>query len=347
MTFELLGHIELILGSIGVVLGIFFALFLITNWQKQPRANLFLSVYLLAFSLRIGKSLFHNYFEIDATLRTFILTTLLCVGPSIWLYALNLIKSETKNKNYIFFHFIPFLILASISWLIPNNGSWIFGIFYNFLIAHMFCYIIFSLLWLKKQKNTKTIKENNKLKNWLNFFLILNLILVVMYFLISELIFLPYIALSFLFSIVIILLSFWALKNPFLFQVSSKKYKNSTINRNDAFRLIVKLKNLMDEEKPYLNPSLNLSELSTKLSVSTKELSQVINQTESLNYSQFISKYRIEEVKCLMKSPTYSKMTIAAIAYDCGFNSISTFNTAFKKHSGSTAISYRKSVKIN
>lgn len=344
MTTQLLQHIELLTGSIGVILGIFFALFLMITWQKQPIANLFLSIYLLAFGLRIGKSLFHNYFEIDATLRTFILTTLLCVGPSIWLYTLYLFKPETKKNNYNFIHFIPFLILISICWLIPNNGSWIFGIFYNFLIVHMFCYIIFSMIWLKKQKSTNNIKESYKVKNWLNYFLILNLILVVMYFLISELGIIPYIGLSFLFSIVIILLSFWALKNPILFKASIKKYKHSTIDSNDVFQLMIKLKTLMDEEKPYLNPSLNLSELSTKLNVSTKELSQAINQTESLNYSQFISKHRVEEVKRLMKNPSYSKMTIASIAYDCGFNSISTFNTAFKTHSGLTAITYWQSL---
>lgn len=274
MNTELLRQIELLLGSIGAILGVFFALFLIITRRKQSSSNLFLSIYLLAFSLRIGKSLFHNYFEIDATLRTFILTTLLCVGPSIWLYTLYLFKPETKKYNYIFIHFIPFLILISICWLIPNNGSWIFGLFYNFLIAHMFCYIVFTLIWLRRRKNTSTFKESYKLKNWLNYFLILNLILVVMYFLISELSILPYIALSFLFSIVIILLSFWALKNPFLFKASLKKYKHSTMDSNDASQLMMKLKTLMGEEKPYLNPSLNLSELSARLNVSIKELSQ-------------------------------------------------------------------------
>ncbi|MEL6942615.1 MAG: hypothetical protein AAFO82_08095 [Bacteroidota bacterium] len=66
MNTELVRHIELLTGSIGVILGLFFADLLFATRQKQPKANLFLAIYLLAFSLRVGKSLFHNYFEINA-----------------------------------------------------------------------------------------------------------------------------------------------------------------------------------------------------------------------------------------------------------------------------------------
>ena len=106
-----------------------------------------------------------------------------------------------------------------------------------------------------------------------------------------------------------------------------------------------KLKFFMAKEKPYLNPSLTLLELSKKMNTSTKELSQAINQIEALNYSQFISRHRVEETQKLMKSESHNKLTIAAIAYDSGFNSISSFNMAFKKHTKTTAIAYRKSLK--
>ena len=166
-----------------------------------------------------------------------------------------------------------------------------------------------------------------------------------MYFLISELIIPFYIGISFLFSITVIFLSFWALKNPFILKRPVDKYKYSTLNSNEAERLMKKLKFFMAKEKPYLNPSLTLLELSKKMNTSTKELSQAINQIEALNYSQFISRHRVEETQKLMKSESHNKLTIAAIAYDSGFNSISSFNMAFKKHTKTTAIAYRKSLK--
>ncbi|WP_299442695.1 AraC family transcriptional regulator [uncultured Aquimarina sp.] len=344
MNAEVLQHIELLVGSIGVILGLFFAGFLLANRQKLSEANIFLSIYLVAFSLRIGKSLFHNYFELDATLRTMFLATLLCVGPAIWLYVLFLIKPKTQSRTKSYFHFLPFFIALSICWLIPNNGSWIFGVYYDFLIVHMGTYIVFSLVWLWKQNNEIEATEGIKVLSWLRYFLFLNLIFVVVYFLISELIIPFYIGISFLFSIVVISLSFWALKNPSLFIVPVEKYKQSTFDTNEAYKLMERLKTFMNDEKPFLDPEMTLPKLSAKFNMSTNELSQVINQVESLNYSQFISKYRVQEAQNLMNAQAYANMTIAAIAYDSGFNSISSFNSSFKKHAKMTPIAYRKSL---
>ncbi|MFP2997790.1 helix-turn-helix domain-containing protein [Spongiivirga sp. MCCC 1A20706] len=347
MNTELQQHIELLFGSIGVILGLFFSIFLLISRKKQPKANIFLAIYLIAFSLRIGKSLFHNYFEIDATLRTYFLTIQLCIGPSLLLYSSYLFKREITSFHRAYIHYIPFFVLLSIAWLIPNNGNPIFGIFYTILIAHMFGYTLFSLFWLNKPTKRKATPGDHKIKTWLHYFLGANLLVIILYFLISEMIIPFYLGLSFLFSLVIIFFSFWALKNPFLFRVPAEKYKHSPIDDAEAFQLVERLKKLMNSEKPYLNPSLTLLELSTKLAVSSKALSQAINQTESLNYSQFVSKYRIEEVKRLLRSDSHAKFTIAAIAYDSGFNSISSFNAAFKKHTGTTALDFRKAIQAD
>jgi AraC-like DNA-binding protein len=337
-------YIELLLGSIGVILGLFFALFLFIDRRRQPKANIFLAIYLLAFSLRIGKSLFHNYFEIDPTIRVVFLTTLLCVGPAIWLYVLHIIKVDKKKNILDFIHFLPFFIFLLLSWWIPNDGSKIFGLFYDFLIAHMFAYTLYTFLFVLKHRDEFKSDRELKIRSWLYLFLSVNLVVIVFYFLTSKYMLSFYIGLSFLFSFVIIFLSLWALKNPFLFKTLMVKYNNSPLDDKESERLIGKLRALMETEKPHIDPSLTLPKLSSLLDVSPKELSQVINQKESLNYSQFVSKYRVQEVQRLMNESSHSKLTIAAIAYDSGFNSISSFNAAFKKHTKKTAIQYRKSL---
>lgn len=85
MSPELLNQFEFLIGSIGVILSLFFGIFLLITYKRRPKANLFLAIYLLAFALRIGKSLFHYDFEIPATIRTYILSTLYVVGPALWL----------------------------------------------------------------------------------------------------------------------------------------------------------------------------------------------------------------------------------------------------------------------
>jgi len=344
MDTALLQHIELLIGSIGVVLGLFFASLLLNNRQRRHNANVFLAIYLLAFSLRVGKSLFHNYFEIDATIRTLFLTALLCVGPSIWLYTSQLIKLRPAQRPRGWLHYIPFFLLASCCWFIPNNGSWIFGIFYNFLIVHMFAYTLLSIINAIRSSDTSRLKDSPGLTRWVSHFLGLNMVFIILYFLISEFIIPFYMGISFLFSSVIIYLSFLAFRDPSLFEIGTEKYSRSTLSDSEVDQLMHRLKTLMEKEKPYLDPSLKLSKLSAQLGVSSKMLSQAINQTEALNYSQFVSRYRVQEVKRLMQLPSYANMTIAAMAYDSGFSSISTFNAAFKKHAGQTAKAYRKTL---
>lgn len=344
MNVEILTQIEIIFGSIGIILGLFFGIFLLQSRRSQPHANLFLAIYLLAFSLRIGKSVFHNYFEIDATLRTVFLTVLLCVGPSLWLYTKHRLKPHSRKSRSEALHFVPFLLLLSTSWLIPNDGtSFIFVLFYNGLTAHIFGYCMFALLWFLKQKDPVRSEEEAKTKIWLRYFLLINLVVIILYFLISQLIIPFYIGISFLFSLVVVFFSIWALKNPFLFKIPREKYRSSYINDQTANELMQRLHDMMKEEKPYLDPQLTQVKLSESMDVSVKELSQVINQIAFINYSEFISGYRVEEAKRLLTSPSHANFTIAAIAYECGFNSISSFNALFKKHAGMTAIVYQKS----
>ena len=82
--------------------------------------------------------------------------------------------------------------------------------------------------------------------------------------------------------------------------------------------------------------------LSKQLGLKSKDLSQVINQSTGENYSLFISKLRIEEAKRLLSLPEYKHYKIAAIAYDSGFNSLSSFNTSFAKLVGMSASEFRK-----
>ncbi len=316
----MLQQVELLLGSIGVILGFFFAVFLIATRKKYRAANIYLATYLLAFSLRIGKSLFHNYFEIDAGVRTFLLASLLAVGPSLWLYTKVMLKSEAEPSRKPLWHFLPLGLFLIISWFIPNDGSPGFAWFYNGLIAHMTFYVLYALYWVWQQGIFKISDGNNRASRWLVLLLSLNLVFLVFYFLVSQLIIPFYIGISILFSGVVIILSFVALLNTSLFLQPVVKYTGSNLDTSQSAQIIARLKKLMEEEKPFLEASLKLSDLSLLLEVSSKELSQAINQIESQNFSQFVSRYRVKEVQALMKEEKYKHFKIAAIAYECGFS---------------------------
>ncbi|HNP97065.1 MAG TPA: helix-turn-helix domain-containing protein, partial [Cyclobacteriaceae bacterium] len=49
-----------------------------------------------------------------------------------------------------------------------------------------------------------------------------------------------------------------------------------------------------------------------------------------------------EESRRLLHLDESKNKTVASIAYEVGFNSISSFNTAFKKQTGETPMTYRQ-----
>jgi AraC-like DNA-binding protein len=340
---QLFKHIELLFGSIGVMLSLFFAAFLIITRKNQPKANIFLTIYLLAFSLRIGKSLFFNYFPIDPVIRNVFLAVLLTIGPSIWFYTNYLSKPNTPFKQHrILIHYIPAFLSILFCWAIPNNGSTIAQLFYSFLILHMAVYTIASVMWLSRESKNQAINES--IKKWLYNFLGVTLFMIVIYFMISNNIIPYYLGTAFLFSVVIIFFGIWALKNPILFKINKEKYSNSTLDYEKSLEYINQLDGLMKDEKLFLNPELTITHTSARLGINTKLVSQAINQVYKKNYSNYIADYRVEEAKRLLNSSEYANYKISAIAYDSGFNSISSFNSTFKKLTQITAIEYRQSL---
>ncbi|MEZ4905955.1 MAG: helix-turn-helix domain-containing protein [Spirosomataceae bacterium] len=77
-----------------------------------------------------------------------------------------------------------------------------------------------------------------------------------------------------------------------------------------------------------------MADLAQKLKTNPSVLSAAINQNFGKNFNDFVNEYRIEEFKKQIQLPENKKLTLLAIAFDCGFNSKATFNQAFKKLTG-------------
>ena len=103
---------------------------------------------------------------------------------------------------------------------------------------------------------------------------------------------------------------------------------------NDYSECKPKMEPLFKEQKLYLEPELSLSDLATKLKTNTSMLSAAINQNFGKNFNDFVNEYRVEEVKRQLKNPANAHLSLLGVAMECGFNSKSTFNRAFKKFTG-------------
>ncbi len=102
------------------------------------------------------------------------------------------------------------------------------------------------------------------------------------------------------------------------------------------------LKELMENKKPYLNPTLTIYELARLIDMQPHLLSKLINKEFNCNFFEFINKYRIESFKNDLISDKYKEFTLLGVALECGFNSKSSFNRIFKEQTGITPGEYKK-----
>ncbi|MEO9870081.1 MAG: helix-turn-helix transcriptional regulator, partial [Ekhidna sp.] len=119
-----------------------------------------------------------------------------------------------------------------------------------------------------------------------------------------------------------------------------RNYDKSSLSPSASHSIMKKLKALMEDEKPYLKNSLRLNDIADQLQILPHHISQVINEIEEKNFSDYINKYRIEEAKKLLIESNYK---VLHVAFDSGFNNKASFNNAFKKTTGVTPSKYRES----
>jgi AraC-like DNA-binding protein len=96
----------------------------------------------------------------------------------------------------------------------------------------------------------------------------------------------------------------------------------------------VKILKLMKDEKLYLQPELNLSDIAIRLKTNISVLSGVVNNAFGKNFNDFVNEYRVKEFQERIQLPENKNITLLGIAFDCGFNSKATFNRSFKKFTG-------------
>jgi AraC-like DNA-binding protein len=132
-----------------------------------------------------------------------------------------------------------------------------------------------------------------------------------------------------------------ALFSPLKVYHAGSKYSNSVLSEEQLEHICASLENLLKGEKLYLKPGLTIAEVAEKLKCSRHHLSQALNEHLKKSYPDYINQCRIDEAVQLLSSPLNAQFKIAAIAYDAGFNSLSTFNEVFKKHTGKTPSDFR------
>lgn len=323
----------------GFLLSLYFALIA----KKRKFSNYFLALLLLMLSIRIIKSVFF-YFNPDLS-NIFIqigLSACILIGPFLFLY----LKTHSyKNKVNWKIHIISFLIGISIlGFFYPYAehrtiwSKWIVkGIYIQWLI-----YILLSFKFIKPIN--EKIKTKERLKN-------IDIWLLSIYFGIAFIwlaysigAYISYIvgALSFSFVLyLIVLLIIFKNNKATTFFEEKEKYQNKEIEEGLLENVKNGLLKVVDNEL-FLDPNITLQKIAKELGVPKHTLSQYLNEEQGKSFSTFINKLRVEKAKEFLQTKT--NFTIESIGYESGFNSKSTFFTAFKKFTGQTPSEYKKSI---
>ena len=136
-------------------------------------------------------------------------------------------------------------------------------------------------------------------------------------------------------------------ENTLLLQSSSRvKYEKSGLSKEVADKIHSELVQLVNARKLFKQEELSLSQLAALLGVHPNILSQVINSYEKKSFYDYVNTLRVEEFKELALDPENSRYTLLSLAFECGFNSKTSFNRNFKKITGLSPSAYLKEINV-
>ncbi|MCC6398605.1 MAG: helix-turn-helix transcriptional regulator [Bacteroidetes bacterium] len=351
---------------IGAAQGFLLGIVLLTVPRRNLTANRLLAVLLLLFSTMM---VLHVQAEISAdpardsgSLHHGEIWFLL-FGPLFFLYARALTEESFRWTWKDFTHLLPFAfgLAASVSAGTLQRGDPAQRFWEVSLLAIMVCqaFVYLSLVLRLLRRHQKKVRDNySSLERvslrWLWFITIAFVVfwpvaLVVELFKDNPH---EWNAVLLLWAGFMYLMSYMSLRQPEVFQglstrepdgptAEKRKYQKSRLSKEEAEVQYGKLQDLMVSGRPYLDCNLTLSSLSRRMGISVHHLSQIINQQGGRNFFEFVNAYRVEEARRLLEDSRSDHLTIAAVGFESGFSSVSSFNAVFRRACGSTPSRYR------
>jgi AraC-like DNA-binding protein len=362
---------------IGMTQSFFAGLMIATKRNPQP-ADRILTAWLFLIAIEMVFALVN---ETVIPLYEFVFIPF-TYGPLLYLYVKFLTVEDIKFRWTYWLHFLPFIAVFTsaivfhgrpvikLDNFFSNDPYLSFRLIYglSFYISITTYSIITFVLIRRHEKNVKDLFSYTTSRitlSWLKMISISFYVTYVLVFIVGvyvifkkELPYDPTLVSYFGLTFFAFAFSFYGIKQPGIFnelyaerRASSKKvvikdsgtkYERSGLKEADAEKYLTRLLRCMETKKPYLNVDLTIQDVAESLNISRHYLTQVINERLNRNFYQFINEYRVEEVKRLLEDENYKKYTLTAIAFEAGFNSKSSFNSAFKEIVGMTPSEYRE-----
>lgn len=354
-----------VIAWIGFSQALFSGLLTLTKGQKSISDRL-LSAWLFLLALE-----FMTFGLESKIFPNFILLTnsFLLFNPALFLYTCSLTNPNFKLRWRQLLHILPYLLFKILAWIIEEPQSFETYFQINKTLWFRLVFGVFGIVsWVVYLWSTGTIltRHRKQIQNefstidlfkrvgWIHFiviFYILYCFSVFIWGLLNVIILNTLSITIFNYSVLlffIYIFGFYGLKQRDIFNRLGKengkednlRLTSQLLNNDVSEKIKLRLLIYFEQEKPYLNPDLNMTLLSEKLRIPKHHLTEVLNGNIGKNFFQFVNEYRIEEVKQKLSNPK-NPYSIEAIGYECGFNSKSTFFSVFKNITGQTPSEYR------
>jgi AraC-like DNA-binding protein len=359
----------------GIILG-----FLLFFMPPRSHSHFFLGMLLLTYSLDTLNAVFF-----DTTLSRRIpalliapFSLILAIGPALYLHTRYTLRPSTVFRRIDLLHFLPatieflwYVFISLFFWGKPNAIRLFYHGYESWYslpeqiagILSVFIYLILTLRLLKVQKQQLkdvfsaieglTYKGLSLLTvclgiGWLIWLVLITIDTVYFNFSLGEHVYYPlYIVMSA--TIYAIGYSGYFRKIIVIEDFAKESLPAASepvLEMNPELKAIaIDLQFLMQKEQLYLEPTLRLKAVAERLSCAPQKLSAALNGVLKKNFYDFVNEYRVQEVQRKLADPVYDQWTLTAVAYECGFNSKSTFNNIFKKITGTTPKEYKNSAK--
>jgi AraC-like DNA-binding protein len=363
-----------VLFAISIAQGLFLIFLLVAKGFKNTLASILIGCMLLIMVLTN-----FGYFIIRTDLVNHIpqfyampFGMILLLGPLFYLYSRSVIENTFSWKNIYWLHFIPYvaqllfnlpLFLADKALLIQFINAFLAGnlniraeekVIFAIQDLHLLIYLIFTFNRVRsfkaRQGNTQYIVSVSSRIKWLRalsycftFFLVTVFSLYV--FVLMDGKYNP--VTNYIYTLVtsgiIYFIAYSLVLNPELISPDfTQKYKAyMQFIGDNGEKYLAKLKSLMEENKVFTDPDLKLNVLAEKIGLPSHQVSKLINEKFGKSFNEYVNEYKVREFINRINQPQYQSYTIYGIALDVGFNSKSSFNTAFKKITGKTPSGYK------
>jgi AraC-like DNA-binding protein len=268
---------------------------------------------------------------------------------------------DYKFKKWYWIHTIPFIlsiILIGFAYYklgkaftdlyLYKRGLFLekYNFTYHIVFIHNIVYLIFGFLTIIKkyvnQESPNWVKDKNKLL-WILYGLTL-ILLGHMYipniYYLTNFEFINYI---FLVQFPLLIFLFYSIfRFPYFLDSDFEPVNEETHNNVEVDLLKEKIKEIMEKQKPHLNPDLTIKFLADLARIPSYQISELLNKYLDKNFNEFVNYYRVEEAKIQLLSEGSRQYSVEGIGKNCGFKSKFTFYTTFKKLIDLTPSEFKK-----